>query len=121
MAKLTEEAKKIISEVRPALVATANKQGKPNVAAKGSFQVLDDDHCLFVEFGQLYTLANLRENPQLSAIVVNPTTRQGCRVWGKAEILESGDLFNTVAAKFASRGMTVKQLVKGAVDEVVTF
>ncbi len=121
MAKLTEEAKKIIGEIHPALIATANKKGKPNVAAKGSFQVLDDDHCIFVEGGRLYTLANLKENPQLSAIVVNPATRKGCRVWGRTEILESGDLFNTIAGKLASRGMTVKYLVKVAVEEIITF
>ncbi|MBA7715155.1 hypothetical protein ES703_124196 [subsurface metagenome] len=121
MAKLSEEAKKIISEVHPALVATASKDGKPNVSPKGSFRVLDDEHVIFVEGGRLHTLANLRENPQLSAIVYNPATRQGCRIWGKAEILESGDLFDTIAAESASKGITIKHLVKVSVEEVVTF
>jgi hypothetical protein len=40
MAKLTGEAKKIIGEVGPALIATASKDGKPNVSVKGSFRVL---------------------------------------------------------------------------------
>ncbi len=51
MAKLSEEAKKIISEVHPALVATASKDGKPNVSPKGSFRVLDDEHVIFIEMG----------------------------------------------------------------------
>ena len=121
MAKLNEEVKKIISEVHPALVATASKDGKPNVAPKGSFRVLDDEHVIFTEGGRMYTLANLRENPQLSAIVFNADTRQGCRIWGKAEILESGDLFDSIAAEAAARGVTVKHLVKVAVEEAVTF
>ena len=121
MAKLSEEAKKIISEVHPALVATANKDGKPNVSPRGSFRVLDDEHVIFIEGGRLYTLANLKENPQLSAIVFDPATRQGCRIWGKAEILESGDIFDTITAEFSSRGMTVRHVVKVAVEEVVTF
>ena len=121
MAKLSEEAKKIISEVHPALVATAGKDGRPNVSPKGSFRVLDDEHVIFVEGGRLYTLANLRENPQLSAIVFDPATRKGCRIWGKAELLESGDLFNTISAESASRGMTVQHLVKVAVEEVITL
>ncbi len=45
MAKLSEEVKKIINEVRPAMVATAGKDGKPNVSPRGSFQVLDDEYC----------------------------------------------------------------------------
>ncbi len=121
MVKLSEEAKKIISEVRVAQVATANKDGKPNVSPRGSFRVLDDEHVIFTDRGRLYTLANLRENPQLSAIVFDAATRQGCRIWGKAEILESGDLFDTISAEAASRGRTVQYLVKVAVEEVLTF
>ena len=49
MAKLTEEAKKAIGAIRPAFVATASKTGKPNVSAKGSLRVLDDEHVLFTD------------------------------------------------------------------------
>ncbi len=121
MAKLSEEAKKIISEVHPAQVSTAGKDGKPNVSPRGSFRVLDDEHVIFTDAGRLYTLANIKENPQLSAIVFDAATRQGCRIWGKAEILESGELFDTVAAEAASAGRTVQHLVKVAVEEVITF
>ena len=121
MAKLNEETKKIIAECGPALVATASKQGKPNVSVKGSFRVVDDEHVVFVEGGRLYTLANLRENPQLSAIVFDPVTRKGCRIWGKAEIVDSGDLFDSISEEFAAKGMEVKHLVKVAVEEVVNF
>ncbi|MFC2072524.1 pyridoxamine 5'-phosphate oxidase family protein [Chloroflexota bacterium] len=120
MAKLSEEAKKIISEVRPAQVATVDKRGRPNVSPRGSFRVLDDEHVIFAEAGRVYTLANLRENPQVSAIFFNPATRQGCRIWGKAEILESGKEFDTMSAAFIAR-MQVKCVVKVAVEEVVTF
>ncbi len=40
MAKLTEEAKKMIGELKVAMVATANKDGKPNVSPKGSFRAV---------------------------------------------------------------------------------
>ncbi len=119
MAKLSEEAKKIISEVHPAQVATANKKGRPNVSNRGSFRVLDDEHVIFYERGQMYTLANLKENPQLSAIVFNPATRKGCRIWGKAEIIGSGELVDKMAAEAATRGLTIKGVVKVAVEEVV--
>jgi predicted pyridoxine 5'-phosphate oxidase superfamily flavin-nucleotide-binding protein len=121
VAKLSEEVKKILIEVHPSLVATADKNGRPNVSPKGSFRVLDDEHVIFVEAGRLYTLTNLRENPQLSAIVFDSATRRGCRLWGKAEILESGQLFDTISAESASRGRTVKCVVKVAVEEVITL
>ena len=67
-------------------------------------------------------MANLRENPQLSAVVFDRSTRKGCRIWGRVtEILDSGDLFDSISAEFAPRGMKVKHVVKVAVEEVVTF
>ena len=121
MAKLSEEAKKIISEIHPGLIATASKGGKPNVSAKGSFRVLDDEHVAFNDVASPRTVANLRENPQLSVIVFDPATRKGCRIWGKAEILDSGDLFDTISAEFAARGRKLNHLVKVAVEEEVIF
>jgi predicted pyridoxine 5'-phosphate oxidase superfamily flavin-nucleotide-binding protein len=121
MAKLTDEAKKMIAEHGPALIATASKQGKPNVSLKGSFQVLDDEHVVFADIASPRTMANLRENPQLSAIVFDPSTRKGCRIWGKAEIVDSGDLFDSMSAAFAAKKMEVKHLVKVTVEEAVSF
>jgi len=121
MTKLSEEAKKIIAEFGPALIATASKEGKPNVSPKGSFRVLDDEHVIFANIASPRTMANLKENPQLTAIIFDRSTRKGCRIWGKAEILDSGDLFDSIAAEFAPRGMKVKHLVKVAVEEAVTF
>ena len=121
MVKLSEAAKKMITEVHPALVATASKAGKPNVSPKGSFRVLDDEHVGFAEIGSPRTIANLRENPQISAIIFDPATRKGCRVWGKVEILESGDLVNAFKAEYAPRKMKVNRIVKVAVEEEVVF
>ncbi len=111
MAKLSEEAKKIISEVHLAQEATASKNGRPNVSPRGSFRVLDDEHVLFADTASPRTIANLRENPQLSAIVFDPATHRGCRIWGRAEILDSGDLFDTIAAEAAAAGRTFQHVV----------
>ena len=98
MAKLNEKAKKIIAESGPALIATASKEGKPNVLPKGSFRVLDDEHVIF-----------------------DRSTRKGCRIWGKAEVLHSGELFDSISAEYADGDMKVKHLVKVTVEEAATF
>ena len=121
MAKLSEEAKKIIAEFGPALIATASKQGKPNVSPKGSFQVLDDEHVVFANIASPRTMANLRENPQLTAIIFDRSTRKGCRIWGKAELLNSGDLFDSLSAEYVKRDMKVKHVVQVTVEEAATF
>jgi hypothetical protein len=63
MVKLTDEAKKAIKEIRPPLVVTANASGQPNVSAKGSLRVLDDEQVVFADIASPGTVANIRENP----------------------------------------------------------
>ena len=120
MTKLTEEAKKAIREIRPSLIATASKTGKPNVSAKGSLIVLDDEHVLFVDIASPRTITNIKENPQVAVICLDATTRKGCRIWGRGEILNSGELFDKTVAEFTSKNMKVRNVVKVAVEEVET-
>ena len=121
MTKLSEDVKKAIGDIRPAFIATASKDGKPNVSAKGSFQVLDDEHVAFAEVASPRTLANIKENPQVAAIVLDPATRKGCRIWGKAEIVDSGEQFDAVSARLGKMGAKVNHLVKIAVEEAIAF
>lgn len=121
MTKLSDEAKKSIGEIRPSLVATANKAGKPNVSAKGSLRVLDDEHVLFADVASPRTVTNIKENPQVAIICLEAVARKGCRIWGQAEILNSGELFDKIVKEFAGRNMEVKNVVKVAVEEVETL
>ena len=121
MAKLTEEAKQLIKEYGPGLIATASKDGRPNVSAKGSFKVLDDEHVIFADTRSPRTTANLKENPYVAAMVFDRSTKKGCRIWGKAEVLDSGDLFDTISAEYTANGKKLNHLIKISIDEVVTF
>src|SRR5208283_4354209 len=121
MAKLTEEAKKAIGAIHPAYVATASKAGKPNVSAKGSLRILDDEHVLFSDVNSPRTVANIKENPQVAIICLDTATRKGCRIWGKGELISSGELFDKSVAEFAARNMKIKHLVKVTVEEVEIF
>jgi predicted pyridoxine 5'-phosphate oxidase superfamily flavin-nucleotide-binding protein len=121
MTKLTDEAKKAIAEIRPSLVATASGTGKPNVSAKGSFRVLDEEHVVFADIASPRTVDNIRQNPQVAVICLDAVARKGCRIWGKGTILNSGELFDQLAAEYAEKNMEVKNVVKIAVEEVETF
>ena len=121
MAKLTDEAKKAIAEIKPSLVATASRTGKPNVSAKGSFRVLDDEHVVFADIVSPRTVANIRENPRVAVICLNAAARKGCRIWGQGTILDAGELFDQLTAEYAKKNMAVKHVVKVAVEEVETF
>ncbi len=117
MGKLPEKVKETIAEIRPGIIATASKDGKPNVSAKGSFRVLDDDHVVFADISSPRTIANLRENPNVSILVVHPKSMRGCRIWGKGEILDSGELFEQMSKEFAERNLKVSHVVKITVEE----
>ncbi|MBI4267397.1 MAG: pyridoxamine 5'-phosphate oxidase family protein [Chloroflexi bacterium] len=119
MAKLSDEVKTLINEIKPALIATASKSGKPNVSAKGSFRVLDDETVIFSDVNSPRTVANLRENPQVSIICLNPSTRKSCRIWGTAEVINSGPLYDEAVAAMAARNIKPNNVVKIHVDEVL--
>ena len=121
MTKLTDEAKKAIAEISPSLVATAGGTGKPNVSAKGSLRVLDDDHLVFADIASPRTVANIRENPRVAVICLDAAARKGCRIWGKGSVLNSGELYDQLTAEYAEKNMQVKNVVKVAVTEVETF
>lgn len=121
MSKMTPEVKKAVADCKPGMIATASKTGKPNVSAKGSLRVLDDEHLVFADIMSPGTLANLQENPQIAIICLDPATRSGCRVAGRSEIFEAGPLFDQMSQEYAAKRMTVKQVVKIAVEEAYTF
>ncbi len=122
MATLSAEAKSLIAEIHPGLVATASKTGQPNVSAKGTFRVLDDEHVLFADVNSPRTMANLAENPQVSVLILDPATRRGCRLWGKTgSILDSGDLFDQVSSQLAPRQIQPKHVVVISVEKSVVF
>ena len=119
MGTLNEEAKKLIGEIHPALVATASKDGKPNVSAKGSFRVLDDDHVIFTDVNSPRTVANLKENPQVSIICLD-SNRRSCRIWGTTEVLNSGPLYDEAVKSMAARNIKPNNVVNVRVVEVQT-
>lgn len=119
--KMSEEVKAAIAENNPRLVATASKAGKPNVSAKGSLRVLDDEHLVFADIRSPRTIANLKENPQVAVFCLNPSTRKGCRIWGRAEVMSSGELFDQVSRELGARNMKANNVVKIAVEEAIAF
>ena len=116
MAKMSEEVKQAIAQIKPGIIATADKNGKPNVSAKGSFRVIDDEHVAFADIHSPQTIVNLRENPQVAVLVLDPTTRKGARIWGKAEILTSGPLFDRFSQEYGARQSKVNHVVRITVD-----
>ena len=119
--KMSADVKKSLAECGPALIATASKSGRPNVSPKGSVKVIDDEHVVFADVRSPRTISNLEENPYISIICLKMPERKGCRIWGKAEIINSGELFDQWTKELATRNMKPNHIIKVTVEEAVAF
>ena len=102
MTKLTSEMKAMF-EKQLAVIATASKDGTPNVGPKGSMHVVDDETLAYSEGTGQKTLGNLQENPKVAVLVVDRERGEGYQVKGTAELLTSGDFFERVARRQEER------------------
>lgn len=103
MARLTEDMKRLVSELRLCYVATVTPEGKPNLSPKGSLKVLDDEHLAFADIMSPATMRNLKLNPGIEVNLVDPFLRRGYRFKGSCEIHSEGAVFDQVANELWNR------------------
>ncbi len=104
-----------------AWVATASRDGMPNVTPKGSVKLLDEHHVLFADLFSLKTRKNLEENKKVAVTVVDTATFKGYQIKGTAEILDSGQIFDETARQLKASPMQLPPmhyLVKITVESV---
>ncbi|MDT3698240.1 MAG: pyridoxamine 5'-phosphate oxidase family protein [Thermincola sp.] len=121
MAKLTDEMKTLISEVRLGIAATADKSGMPNASFKGSVQVLDDEHLIFADIMSPKTRKNLMENNKICILVGDHKKMVGYQFKGEAELINEGELYDKVCAGVAAMKMNLPKpayVVKIKIDEI---
>ena len=118
MGVLTDQIKETLKEVKPALVATSRAAGKPNVSAKGSLRVIDDDTVAFADVASPRTIANLKENGNISLIILGNEENKGCRMWGTGTVENSGVIYDQFVSDFSARDMKVNNVVVIKVSEV---
>jgi len=99
LSEMAEFVDNAAAQGTPGLVATAGKDGAPNLAFKGSLMVWDKDHLAFWERAKGETLTDLEENPQIAALYRNRELGKMYRFWGSAELLTSGDVRDQIMAK----------------------
>ena len=94
MGILTPQMKEAVPRIRLAFVATVSPDGRPNLSAKGSLCVWDDDHLLFADIASPQTMKNLASNPHVEINTVDQIGRRGFRFKGLAEVLREGEIFD---------------------------
>jgi len=118
MAKLSSEMRAMF-ERQLSVIATASKDGTPNIGPKGSMHVFDDETLAYSEGTGEKTLRNLQQNPKVAVMVVDREKTDGYQIKGTAELLTSGDFFEQVAKKQEERKRPrPKSVVKIRIQEI---
>ncbi|MDD2497432.1 MAG: pyridoxamine 5'-phosphate oxidase family protein [Desulfitobacteriaceae bacterium] len=94
MAKLNEDVKKVISQTKTFPVATASKEGVPNVIPFAFVKCYGDDALLLADNFMQKSIANLEENPQMAICVWDSENKQAYQIKGEVTILKSGNVFD---------------------------
>lgn len=120
MAKLTQEILDQMKNQRVYAVATASKDGVPNVVPVGMLMPKEDGTIWIVDNYFHKTIANMKENPIAAFYVWNPESKESWQIKGKLTIEDSGADYEAAVA-FAHSIKEIfpaKHLVKMSVDEI---
>jgi uncharacterized protein len=115
MVKLTNEIKDTLAAAKLAWLATATKDGTPNVVVVAAVRLLDDESLLISDQYFLKTLANIEENPKVAVSWWGD--KGGFQIKGMASVHTSGPVFEDNVAwmkvkwpKFKPKGAVVVKI-----------
>lgn len=116
MTALTEEMKTAFAKMKAFPVATASKDGWPNVVPIGFVELIDDETIWIADNFMKKTLANIKENPKISIYVWGPETNGCFQIKGDVKLKLFGADFEkmqeTVRAKMAKAPAKGLMIVK---------
>ena len=119
--ELTPEMTECMKAMRIFSLATASKDGVPNVVPVGMLFPGEDGKIWIIDNFFDKTIANMKENPRASFFLWSPEYKGGCwQVKGSLEILDSGSDYEKAVTIAHSRMETApaKHLVKMCIDDV---
>ncbi len=103
----------------PCLVATTGPSG-PNISVKGSLLVFDDEHLAYWERTKKGALENLGHDKRVAVIYANFKAQHDgvldsgfLRLWGTAELHETGPMREVIFNKLTKREQEHKGADKG--------
>ncbi|MDI6886234.1 MAG: pyridoxamine 5'-phosphate oxidase family protein [archaeon] len=94
MAKITEEVKEVVGKSKGFAVATATKEGEPNVVPIAFGKVLSEDEVLLMDVFMKKTEENIKANPKVAVSVWDLDALKGYQFKGSARIETSGSVFD---------------------------
>lgn len=123
MAQLTKEMADILNNMAAPYLATASRDGVPNVVPCGSTRAINSDTITITAVHLNKTYKNLETNPQVAVLFHTELGKKGERreiqAWqikGRATLVKSGELFERAKEGAVKRfGEQATKMVKAAV------
>jgi hypothetical protein len=120
MVKLTPEMKEAFGKMKVFPVATATKDGVPNVIPLGIAELISDDTVWFVDNFMNKTLSNLRVNPRIAFFIWGADIKGCYQVKGVAAIKTSGKEYEEMKIKINQKNpaLPARSLVIVKITEI---
>ncbi|HUH78259.1 MAG TPA: pyridoxamine 5'-phosphate oxidase family protein [Methanoregula sp.] len=120
MANLTAEMKEAFGKMKIFPVATASKDGTPNVVPIGVVELVSDDTIWITDNFMNKSLGNLVANPKIALYVWGPEIKGCFQIKGVASVKTSGKDFDAMKAKINAKNpaMPARSLIIVKVTEV---
>ena len=90
--EMAENVNAALETGNPCILAASDPGGWPSIGYRGSAMVYDAERLAYWERSNRDGLANIRKNPKVAVMYRNSETRTGWKFYGRAAIVESGDL-----------------------------
>jgi predicted pyridoxine 5'-phosphate oxidase superfamily flavin-nucleotide-binding protein len=104
MVTLTVEMKEVFAKNKIFAIATASKNGVPNVAPMATVQLVADDTIWIGDNYMVKTLANVRENPYMALYVWDPEKKRCFQFKGDITVKTSGPDYEKIKAQIKAKG-----------------
>ncbi len=120
MVNLTSEIKEAFHKMKIFPVATASKDGVPNVAPIGIVELVSDDTIWITDNFMKKTLDNLKENPKIAMYIWGPEIKGCYQIKGTASIKTQGKEYEEMKMKINKKNpaLPARSLVIVKIGEV---
>ncbi len=103
MVKLNAEMKAVFLNVKTFPVATASRDGTPNVVPIGFVRLVADDTIWIGDNYMVKSLANLKENPKIAIYIYDPEVKRCFQIKGDVTVQTSGPDFEKIRAMIKAK------------------
>lgn len=94
-----EAVNKALEDGNPCLLVSADKEGHPDVAIKGSMMIFDNEHFAWWERSLAEQIEQVAENPHVAVFYRSIERRIVLRIYGEATLHKDGPMKEAIHAK----------------------